>query len=175
MTRKYFIAALCSLTLAASCQKAELQGLEQLPVEQVEFSAMTEAGTAPTKLSLGVGLKPVGEEGDEIAVYDNSRIQQFFVFESEGSQAKFTGKVTEGATEFSAVYPYSAAKTFADGKFTVEIPAEQVVLQAGETDAVQWVSFAQIHEMIRQKQICSIIAGQFLTEEFELRRRQSVQ
>lgn len=56
-----------------------------------------------------------------------------------------------------------------------QIPAEQVVLQAGETDAVQWVSFAQIHEMIRQKQICSIIAGQFLTEEFELRRRQSVQ
>ena len=56
-----------------------------------------------------------------------------------------------------------------------QIPAEQVVLQAGETDAVQWVSFAQVHEMIRQKQICSIIAGQFLAEEFELRRRQSVQ
>ena len=56
----------------------------------------------------------------------------------------------------------------------VQIPAEQVVLQEGETDAVRWVTFAQVHEMIRQKQICSIIAGQFLAEEFELRRRQSV-
>ena len=56
----------------------------------------------------------------------------------------------------------------------VQIPAEQVVLQEGETDAVRWVTFAQVHEMIRQKQICNIIAGQFLAEEFELRRRQSV-
>ena len=55
-----------------------------------------------------------------------------------------------------------------------EASLEQIVLQPGETDAVKWVSFAQVHEMIRKKEICDIIAGQFLAEEFELRRRQSV-
>lgn len=143
MTRKYFIAVLSSIALAASCQKAELQGLEHLPVEQIEFSAMTEAGSVSTKLSLGVGLKPEWKDADEIAVYDQSKIQQFFVFESEGSQAKFTGKVTEGATEFSAVYPYSAAKTFADGKFTVEIPAEQVIESGDSADASALLAVAQ--------------------------------
>jgi mutator protein MutT len=53
------------------------------------------------------------------------------------------------------------------------VPLEQIVLQEGETDAVKWVTFRQVHEMIAQKKICGIIAGQFLAEEFELRRRQS--
>ena len=55
-----------------------------------------------------------------------------------------------------------------------DIPVEQIVLQPGETDAVKWVTFAQVHEMIKKKEICSIIASQFLAEEAELRRRQSV-
>ena len=55
------------------------------------------------------------------------------------------------------------------------VPLDQIVLQSGETDAVKWVTFSQVHDMIAKKQICSIIAGQFLSEEFELRRRQSAQ
>ena len=55
------------------------------------------------------------------------------------------------------------------------VPLDQIVLQSGETDAVKWVTFSQVHDMIAKKQICSIIAGQFLAEEFELRRRQSAQ
>lgn len=55
-----------------------------------------------------------------------------------------------------------------------EIPLEQVVLQPGETDGVQWVSFAQVHEMIRQKQVCKIIAKQFLRQEADLQKRQNV-
>lgn len=49
------------------------------------------------------------------------------------------------------------------------IPLEQVVLQQGETDSVQWVTFEQIHEMIAKGQICGIIAKQFLQEEPTLR------
>lgn len=47
---------------------------------------------------------------------------------------------------------------------------EDLVLLPGETDAAQWVSFAQIHELIQKKQICAVIARQFLLEEPELRR-----
>ena len=57
----------------------------------------------------------------------------------------------------------------------VEVPLEKIVLQPGETDAVKWVTFAQVHEMIAKKQICQIIAGQFLAEEQKLRSRQTAQ
>ena len=56
-----------------------------------------------------------------------------------------------------------------------DIPIEDVVLQPGETDDAKWVTFAQVHEMIRRGEICSIIAGQFLHEEPELRKRQTAQ
>lgn len=49
-----------------------------------------------------------------------------------------------------------------------DIPVEQVVLQPGETDGVQWATFSRIHEMIDRGEICSIIAKQFLQEEREL-------
>ena len=48
----------------------------------------------------------------------------------------------------------------------------KVVLQPGETDGAQWASFAQIHEMIRTKQICKVIGRQFLRHEPELLVRQ---
>ena len=46
-----------------------------------------------------------------------------------------------------------------------DIPIEQVVLQPGETDDAQWATFEKIHEMIRQGQICKIIAKQFIKHE----------
>lgn len=52
---------------------------------------------------------------------------------------------------------------------------EAVVLQPGETDDVKWATFAQVHTMIREKQICDIIARQFLQEEQTLLTRQSAQ
>ncbi len=44
-------------------------------------------------------------------------------------------------------------------------PLEEIVLLQGETDAVKWVSFAQVHRMIEEKKICRIIARQFQLQE----------
>jgi mutator protein MutT len=55
------------------------------------------------------------------------------------------------------------------------VPEEQIVLLPGETDAAQWVTFERIHEMIADKQICQVIANQFLRQEPELKKRQSAQ
>ena len=52
------------------------------------------------------------------------------------------------------------------------IPLEQVVLQPGETDGAQWATFEQVHGLIREKQICDIIAQQFLQLEPALMKRQ---
>ena len=54
------------------------------------------------------------------------------------------------------------------------LPVEQILLQPGETDGVQWATFEQVHELIRGKQICDVIARQFIQQEPELRKRQSV-
>lgn len=53
-----------------------------------------------------------------------------------------------------------------------QIPLEQVVLQPGETDDAKWVTFQQVHEMIQKKQICKVIAKQFLRHEPALLARQ---
>ena len=55
------------------------------------------------------------------------------------------------------------------------VAVKDIVLLPGETDDVQWASFDEIHEMIRKKQICSVIADQFLLEEQALRKRQTAQ
>ena len=44
-------------------------------------------------------------------------------------------------------------------------PLSDIVLLPGETDDAMWATFDQIHEMIRRKQICSVIAKQFLRQE----------
>jgi len=51
----------------------------------------------------------------------------------------------------------------------------KVVLQPGETDGAQWATFAQIHEMIRTRQICKVIGKQFLHHEPLLLARQTAQ
>ena len=56
-----------------------------------------------------------------------------------------------------------------------QTPVEQICLQPGETDDAKWVSFAQVHQMIEQGQICQIISTQFLRQEPELKKRQSAQ
>ena len=56
-----------------------------------------------------------------------------------------------------------------------QTPVEQIVLLPGETDGVQWADFDRIHQMIREKQICRIIANQFLRQEPQLRLKQNAQ
>lgn len=51
----------------------------------------------------------------------------------------------------------------------------RVILQPGETDGAQWVTFQQVHEMIDRHQICKAIAKQFLRHEPLLKARQTQQ
>ena len=54
-------------------------------------------------------------------------------------------------------------------------PVEELTLLPGETDAAKWVSLPEVHEMIGNKEICRIIANQFLRQESILRQRQTAQ
>lgn len=55
------------------------------------------------------------------------------------------------------------------------ISIEQIKLLPGETDDAMWVTFETMHQMIREKRVCRIIAEQFLHEEKRLLRRQTAQ
>ena len=50
-----------------------------------------------------------------------------------------------------------------------QTPIGEIKLLPGETDGAQWASFEKIHELIEQKQICKVIAKQFLEEEANLK------
>jgi len=52
------------------------------------------------------------------------------------------------------------------------IPVEDIVLLPGETDDVKWATYEEVHQMIEDKQICKIIAKQFIRQETTLRRIQ---
>ena len=56
-----------------------------------------------------------------------------------------------------------------------QVPLNEIRLLPGETDGVRWVTFAQVHEMIRRGEICQIIGNQFLRQEPMLRKRQNAQ
>lgn len=51
-------------------------------------------------------------------------------------------------------------------------PIEQIVLQEGETTDAMWVTFDQIHQMIKRRDICRVISKQFLQQEKMLLERQ---
>lgn len=53
-----------------------------------------------------------------------------------------------------------------------EVKLEDIILLPGETDAVKWVTFEQVHRMIRKRQICYVIANQFRRQEQMLLDRQ---
>lgn len=55
-----------------------------------------------------------------------------------------------------------------------DISVRQVILQPGETDAVQWASFQQVHRMIDRGEICKVIGKQFCRQEAQLLERQTV-
>ena len=63
-------------------------------------------------------------------------------------------------------------KTFYDHYCVkADVPLEKIVLLPGETVDAKWVTLPQIHEMIDRKQICHVIAAQFLRQEPELLKR----
>ncbi len=79
-------------------------------------------------------------------------------------------------TEFERIGDDRDCHTFYDFyHLQREIPIEEIVLLPGETDCAKWVSFAQVHEMIEKKEICKIIAAQFLRHEKILKLKQIAQ
>ena len=100
--------------------------------------AVDEVDTANKK------LKFAWKAGDEIAIYDNlSSTPNLFTATADGTTVAFSGSVTDGATKFVAIYPYSAAES-ADaetGACVASFPREQTAV-AGSFDPESLVATA---------------------------------
>ena len=90
------------------------------------------------------------------------------LFEETGIHADESEfELIDSGKDNSAFYDYYCLRR--------SVPIAQIVLQPGETCAAKWVTFDEVHRMIRHKQICNIIARQFINQEPMLKMRQTAQ
>lgn len=159
ITRTIFIAALSMMAAAAvSCQKDELRSQEELPVVEMTLDAATEASAASTKLTLGEDLKPEWEDADKLAVWDGSVVREFSIIENQGTSASFRGEVTEGSSEYVALYPFEAVSSYASGAFTATIPSEQVIAAGDSVATGSLMALAVAEDAILSfKNVCGLI------------------
>lgn len=84
------------------------------------------------------------------------------LFEETGIQAEESEfRLIASGTDRNAHYDFYCLRR--------NIPVSQIVLLPGETDDVKWVTFEQVHDMIREKRICKVIARQFRKQESTLK------
>lgn len=160
--KKLCYAAVATLAAAfvLSCAKEETP-VQPTPAEAGEglvpmtftASVSLDDADADTKTVLD-GLDIHWAEGDKIAIYDNVdsyATAHEFQAVSDGGTTTFTGTVNDGATEFFAVYPYSAAEGYTVpedgetyvGKLNVNFPTEQTpVAGSFDPDAAVLVAHA---------------------------------
>ncbi len=117
--------------LSVACTKDSLQEKIETPELKTALVPMTfSAGTPATKTAIASNGKSVNwVAGDKIAVCDDiSGEANEFAINGEGgsSSASFSGEVTEGSSEFYAVYPYSSDAFCIEGDIIgLTIPADQ--------------------------------------------------
>lgn len=106
------------------------------------------------------------EATDEITVIDDLGGRNTFTIKegsyTDGKSVIFTGKVTEGATKFAAVYPTSETATLnEDGTVSgIEIPATQIC-QAGNFPANAATTFAIAeNNTLAFKNVCALVKFQ---------------
>ena len=129
---------------------ADLSGaLEAIP-EEVEARA-----------ALGSdGMTVTWETTDHIAVYDGVAIRDFGIKSTDGAVAVFEGEVDKDATEFYAVYPYSAAGESlpSEGLVSIKYPAVQTVgTSAVSADALVCVAKADANGTLAFKNVGALL------------------
>lgn len=124
--KKSIIAIAALLAIAAACTKEEAQ------ISNTEFN-----GNAPVfKASVGTkaelsGTKVNWVAGDHLAVWNGSAKADYSTTDS-GATADFTTSDSfASASEYVALYPFSAGSSCTSGTVTTELPAAQTATAAG--------------------------------------------
>ena len=117
---------LAAFTLAAlSCSKEAQDAPEK--VGGKGLVPMTVSATGADTKTYVDGTSIVWEDSDNLAIFDGTDKQVFSISNIAGKKADFSGVVTEGSTDFYAVYPADYASALNAGVLTATLPAAQVI------------------------------------------------
>ena len=161
-TNKFIAIAFATLFVAAfnACTKEETPAAPEVPgveenLVEMTLTAVQYADQAETE-SASVAVKStfdgtqIGWETDElVAVYDGTAKRQFTVASVENGVATLTGKVAAGATEFYAVFPYSAAADAlptSEGQVKLNLPAVQTLAEGKNFDEDAFVTVGKVQD-----------------------------
>ena len=121
------------MVLSAACAKEAIY--ESVPsqdgMKAIEFTVQLE--DTGTKAWLD-GLSVCWSDGEKVAVFDgiSAEPNEFTVWNANGKTATISGTVSDRATEFCAVYPFSAAKSRTETGVNISLGQYQVI-PAGKT------------------------------------------
>ena len=85
------------------------------------------AGMPQTRTQLAAGNEVHWTEGDKIALWDRTAVQEFTATTISGSNATFTGTATPSST-YTAFYPLIAVESMNATSITFNLPAEQTAV-----------------------------------------------
>ncbi|MGM9763469.1 MAG: fimbrillin family protein [Candidatus Cryptobacteroides sp.] len=156
MKKSYLILA-AAMVLAVSCAKEQSPSASNEPVLVAKTFT---AGGPQTRTSLS-GKQVLWTEGDKISVFDNqsNKNNAFESSNQKGNSALFSGYVTEGATEYVAVYPYKSGTTFdsANMKITTAFPIIQKAVKGGFDTNVNLMYAVSEGETLEFKNVCALM------------------
>lgn len=147
-SKRFFAAAFMALCMTAfnACMEEASPILPEENDEQL-VEMTFEASHVDTKSTFS--NNQLGwEVDDKVAVYDGTAKREFSVVSVNGTTATITGQVAQGATEFYAVFPYSAARDLLPdeekGKISIAMPHEQILSEGKNFDEDAFVTAGKI-------------------------------
>ena len=146
-TKRFFAAAFVALSMSAFNACIE-EASPVLPEEQDEKLVEMTIEASQVDVKSTFSGKQIGwETSDKVAVYDGKAKREFSVTAVNDGKATLTGMVAAGATDFYAVFPYSAARDVLpseDGKIYISVPQEQVLAEGKNFDEDAFVTTGKI-------------------------------
>ena len=161
-TNKFIAVAFATLFIAAfnACTKEEIPAAPEVPgVEEnlvemtltaTQYADQAEATPAPEAVKSTFDGTQIGWEADDlVAIYDGTAKRQFTVVSVNNGVATLSGQVSAGATEFYAVFPYSAAADAlptSEGQVSLNLPAVQTLAEGKNFDEDAFVTVGKVQD-----------------------------
>ena len=146
-TKRIFAAAFVALSMSAFNACIE-EASPVLPEEQDEKLVEMTIEASQVDVKSTFSGKQIGWElDDKVAVYDGKAKREFSVTAVNDGKATLTGMVAAGATDFYAVFPYSAARDVLpsdEGKIYISVPQEQILAEGKNFDEDAFVTTGKI-------------------------------
>lgn len=126
------------MLFAGACSQDFTGDTIDKPQQEVALVPLTiKVGGDQTRTYIGEDGKTINWcDGDTIAVFDGKGKREFTIVEGsvDGKFATFVGEVDASATEFYAVYPFSAAESMDEGVITICAASEQRITEHNVAD-----------------------------------------